>query len=604
MCILFLFLLLSPTQAIHVDDQALLNELAAFYPGVWPGTDCGAGGRIICDAQSDRVLELRTGALLLGNAHNGDISPAFGRFTALTVLQLQLNNFTGTVPQELGNLKSLTFLRMYGNPLSGSLPAELGGMSSIVNFWLYETTISGTIPPELGQWTTIASLRLHGNHFEGPVPQEFENFQQLTELSLYYTGVSGPLPEWSAMPSLVVLDLHNTAITGPLPKFGQHPLLGVLRLYNNPYLDGPIPGISLSQLHNLVELWLHGNQLSGTIPGVLAAITTLEELYLGSNHLTGTIPDAFGEFQAIRELTLGGNWLSGTVPASLQGLGLQVLHLLPQDKYGFDCPLLLYSRFAPNNDYDPNGCRLPEETTPQNSQQSSTLIIILAGVFGLFVLLCAWGKHVNPEAKNGQLISVALSLMDTLADVFFAVELIELDHSLQWYCVAFIAGPVFLSLVLCSLLFISERKQNKAFATWTSTRENEVYLVLIVCATNLEILNLFDSKIFNWDLFNAPWRETTKLRLPLVMTLSPVLEDLPQFVIQVMFLLSSGDKPTGFAVIALVTTLIRVVFGGFLHKCFLWAMREKTLSDDKNPGQPPSTRADVEFDTRAEGQEA
>ena len=45
-----------------------------------------------------------------------------------------------------------------------------------------------------------------------------------------------------------------------------------------------------SRERRLRELWLNGNQLSGTIPSGFGELSTLEALYLDGNDLTGCIP--------------------------------------------------------------------------------------------------------------------------------------------------------------------------------------------------------------------------------------------------------------------------------------------------------------------------
>ena len=64
-------------------------------------------------------------------------------------------------------------------------------------------------------------------------------------------------------------------------------------------------------------LYLHNNQLSGSIPKELGNLTNLEVLRLYGNELSGSIPTELGNLVNLTELNLGGNQLSGTLPQSL-----------------------------------------------------------------------------------------------------------------------------------------------------------------------------------------------------------------------------------------------------------------------------------------------
>jgi hypothetical protein len=70
----------------------------------------------------------------------------------------------------------------------------------------------------------------------------------------------------------------------------------------------------------LDTLTLDGNQLNGTIPSTLGALTILTYLALSDNQLSGTIPSSLGTLTALTSLSLDINELSGTIPSSLVAL--------------------------------------------------------------------------------------------------------------------------------------------------------------------------------------------------------------------------------------------------------------------------------------------
>jgi hypothetical protein len=85
-----------------------------------------------------------------------------------------------------------------------------------------------------------------------------------------------------------------------------------LLLYNN-QLVGTIPS-SLGALTALKALWLDGNNLNGTIPSSLGTLTVLNELRLQQNQLSGTIPSSLGALTALTHVRLYANQLVGQTP--------------------------------------------------------------------------------------------------------------------------------------------------------------------------------------------------------------------------------------------------------------------------------------------------
>eukprot|EP00873_Tetraselmis_striata_P010696 jgi/Tetstr1/430960/TSEL_020715.t1 len=123
------------------------------------------------------------------------------------------------------------------------------------------------------------------------------------------------------------VSLHDNQLTGTLPPqlSALTGLIG-LWLYNN-QLTGTVP-LQLSTLTGLDYLYLHNNQLTGTVPPQLSTLTGLSSLYLYNNQLTGTVPPQLSTLTGLDYLILHNNTLTGTVPPQLSPLtGLDRLYL-------------------------------------------------------------------------------------------------------------------------------------------------------------------------------------------------------------------------------------------------------------------------------------
>ena len=303
------------------------------------------------------------------NQLSGAIPPQLGNLSNLTQLGLADNQLSGSIPPELANLSNLTQLLLDGNQLSGEIPAWLGNLSNLTTLWLHNNQLSGLIPSELGNLANLEQLYLGGNQLSGSIPPELGNLANLTILYLDSNpGLSGPLPgSFTGLSALGILVLGDTQLCAPtdaafqawLSRIGDKSgvvncglgdaavsaspdSLALVALYNatdgdnwtnntNWLSDEPIAewyGVTTDATGRVTRLALSQNELSGTIPSELGALSDLTELSLYNNQLSGSIPAELGNLANLKYLQLGGNQLSGTIPPQLGNLAnLQSLQL-------------------------------------------------------------------------------------------------------------------------------------------------------------------------------------------------------------------------------------------------------------------------------------
>ncbi|KAI4341926.1 hypothetical protein MLD38_026595 [Melastoma candidum] len=92
------------------------------------------------------------------------------------------------------------------------------------------------------------------------------------------------------------------------------PLITAL-LLSKKNLTGNIPS-DIVKLSGLVEIWLDGNSLIGSIPDFTPCVN-LKIIHLENNHLTGALPSSLTSLPNLKELYVQNNTLSGTVPHGL-----------------------------------------------------------------------------------------------------------------------------------------------------------------------------------------------------------------------------------------------------------------------------------------------
>lgn len=235
------------------------------------------------------------------------------------VSQIQVHNLglNGCLPQNFNQLSSLTNVGFQRNNLSGRLPS-FSGLSALQYAYL-DFNQFDTIPSDF--FDDLNSLRVLSLDYNSlnkttgwSLPTALQNSAQLTNLSLIGCNLIGPMPDFlGVMPSLTALKLSYNGLSGEIPSSYGGSELQILWLnnQNGSKLSGPIN--IFASMSMLRQLWLHGNQFTGTIPVGLAGCISLTDLWLSDNELVGSVPDALTElpFQILR---LDNNLLTGTIP--------------------------------------------------------------------------------------------------------------------------------------------------------------------------------------------------------------------------------------------------------------------------------------------------
>ncbi|MFQ6660655.1 hypothetical protein Gotur_029086 [Gossypium turneri] len=119
--------------------------------------------------------------------------------------------------------------------------------------------------------------------------------------------------------SVVQIYLKGHGLNGSItPQIGALSKLRYLALpLNN--LTGELPS-SIGNLTQLTLLSLSKNRLVGPIPSSVSQLTNLASLYLQSNKLNGSIPQEIGRLTTLFALDLSSNRLVGPIPSSVSYL--------------------------------------------------------------------------------------------------------------------------------------------------------------------------------------------------------------------------------------------------------------------------------------------
>ena len=237
--------------------------------------------------------------------------------TNLTHLDLQGNNFTGSIP----NLDALTELRVLNlgrNDLTGRIPA-LNGLVKLEKLALSKNKLTGSIPA-LNGITTLKEVDLNDNNLTGSIPalSALVNLERLNvgnNFRFRRSGVgnnlTGGIPALSTLVALKQLIVNDNKLTGEIPTLPSGNNLQEISAHFNS-LTGGIPSITSTGMR---VLNVRGNDMTGNINNVTAA-TGITHLHLGSNGFTGAVPAALGNLTNLQHLSLCGNSLTGSLPTA------------------------------------------------------------------------------------------------------------------------------------------------------------------------------------------------------------------------------------------------------------------------------------------------
>ncbi|KAK9226191.1 hypothetical protein WN943_011238 [Citrus x changshan-huyou] len=297
----------------------------------------------ICSLNGHHALDLSHNNL------SGMLPECLGNFSvALSVLNLQSNNFQGSIPQTFMKGTNLAMIDLSNNSLRGRISKSLANCVKLKFVHLGNNQITDVFPSWLGTLPELEVLVLKSNNFHGEIkePRTAFDFLKLRIIDLSHNRFGGILPSkpfdcWNSMKYVNASNLtymHDTltpSIYPVLTYFGIFDysltmsnkgteleyeklsnMITAIILSNNSFV-GEIP-TSIANLKGLRNLNLSNNNLQGRIPSSLSNLTTIESMDLSSNMLSGNIPQQLSELTFLAVFNVSDNLLTGPIPRGKQ----------------------------------------------------------------------------------------------------------------------------------------------------------------------------------------------------------------------------------------------------------------------------------------------
>ncbi|KAK4478433.1 hypothetical protein RD792_013906 [Penstemon davidsonii] len=269
---------------------------------------------------------------------SGPVNPSLPQLQSLSVLRLDGNNLSSTVPNFFANFRNLTILTLSSCSLQGPFPEMIFQVHTLEVLDLsHNLLLSGTMPIFL-QTGSFRTIVLSYTNFSGTLSDSLSILPMLSVIDLSVCNFTGPIPSTIAkLTELVHLDLSLNSFTGSIPFFRMSKKLAYIDLSQNS-LNGSLSSKHFEGLSNLSYVNLGYNSLNGSIPQSLFNLPSLQKLMLShnklsdqlneisilnssnidtldlsSNRLEGSMPESFFKFERLNVLSLASNFFNGTI---------------------------------------------------------------------------------------------------------------------------------------------------------------------------------------------------------------------------------------------------------------------------------------------------
>ncbi|CAH1425179.1 unnamed protein product [Lactuca virosa] len=196
----------------------------------------------------------------------------------------------------------------HGN-LEGILVKELSLLTDMSLLHLNSNRFTGTIPQSFKDLYALTELDLSNNQFTGPFPATTLQIPNLLYLDLRFNSFSGPIPQDLFSRNLDAIFLNNNQFEGEIPQnLGSSPA-SVINLANNK-LTGDIPVNFGYSSPKLKEILFMNNRLTGCIPQGIGMWSDMQVFDASFNSLMGHMPDTISCLEDIEVLNVAHNKLS------------------------------------------------------------------------------------------------------------------------------------------------------------------------------------------------------------------------------------------------------------------------------------------------------
>jgi hypothetical protein len=196
------------------------------------------------------------------------------------------------------------------------------------------------------------------------------------------------------------------------------------------------------------------------------------------------------------------------------------------------------------------------------------LLLILAGCFVMIVgVLYVVANIRDGEARNIAVPQFALILSDFSLDLLFIVTHSKDVPFLFIPSLIFSIFPYTFNLFWSIYIVIIEAMQNEKFLLWFKLNTAIASTFTVLASTEVEVLSILNSRAGGFKVLQAPWSNWADRMIFMGSVVGFIIEDVPQFIIQVMYKLNTAS----YSIIPFLTLITSslVIFNAIVRKLYL-----------------------------------
>jgi len=222
------------------------------------------------------------------------------------------------------------------------------------------------------------------------------------------------------------------------------------------------------------------------------------------------------------------------------------------------------------------------------------------------IVLYFFAKKKSPEARNYTILTTAIGVIELVTDSLFIYDTYQLtskslfiaSFGFHWtashrqldHCLfRSQTRIVHESLILFSLSFKGNFHQQPLIFSNRGTGKGDWLLkyslvsslAVLVSVSNVEVLSLLDSRIFNLEAFSMGWSNKTHLQIRTMGLIGNIVDNVPQLIIQGFYLGIHGVS--GVAIAALVASSTALLFGVIKRLLVLFILRFDPAHSKQTP---------------------
>jgi len=186
----------------------------------------------------------------------------------------------------------------------------------------------------------------------------------------------------------------------------------------------------------------------------------------------------------------------------------------------------------------------------------------LGGVVVVITVLYLLMRKKWKRANNAMLFSAVVSVLDVVTDWLFVASLV--DNPEYPVIFLYVAGTslvcaLFANAVLCVFWVLRPELKRPEFSQWLADNTTGFVCAFLLSLSNLDALRVLWSEMFYAKVLSAPVTLATDRKVRIGGLVGTILEDIPQFAVQIAIVLQTGVVTRVLAA-TMTVTVVKIIF--------------------------------------------